>query len=63
MPRELRVSAVLPIPDDIFEQADALHAARPILATLKEQVEALGGNVSHELVTPKPRTAKEGEAA
>ena len=30
MPKELRIAVTLEIPDDIWEQADALSAAKPM---------------------------------
>lgn len=62
MPKELRISAVVEVPDDIWSQADTLSAAKPIVEAFTEAVGKLGGKVEAELVTPKPRTDK-GDAA
>ena len=62
MPRELRISAIVEVPDDIWAQADKLSAAKPVVEAFTESVEKLGGKVEAELVTPKPRADK-GDAA
>lgn len=53
MPKELRISAVVTLPDDIFEEAAALVAAKPMLDKLIADFPA--ARVKHEVVTPKPR--------
>ncbi len=53
MARELRVSMIIPIPEEIFAQADALAKAKPVINDLVKAAEALGGTVSHEIVTPR----------
>lgn len=58
MPKELRIAVTLEIPDDIWEQADKLSAAKPIVEAFTAAVKALGGKVEAELVTPKPRGEK-----
>lgn len=60
--RQLRISAVVEVPDDIWQQADTLSAAKPIVEAFTEAVQKLGGRVEAELVTPKPRADK-GDAA
>lgn len=63
MPKELRISAVIEVPDDIWEQADKMAAAKPIVAEFTAAVEKMGGKVEAELVTPKPRADKGDPAA
>lgn len=58
MPKELRISAIIEVPDDIWEQADKMAAAKPIVAEFTAAVERLGGKVEAELVVPRPRTDK-----
>jgi hypothetical protein len=58
LPKELRISAVVEVPDDIWQQADKLSAAKPIVEAFAEAVEKLGGKVEFDLVTPKPRADK-----
>lgn len=62
MPKELRISAVIEIPDDIWRQTDALAAVKPAVESFAAAVQAAGGRVDAELVTPKPRADK-GDAA
>jgi len=63
MPKELRIGVTLEIPDDIWEQADILSAAKPIVEAFTEAVNKLGGEVKAELVTPKLRGEKGDPAA
>jgi len=63
MPKELRIAVTLEIPDDIWEQADALSAAKPVVEAFTEAVYKLGGSVSAELVTLKARGEKGDPAA
>lgn len=62
MARELRVSATVPLPDGVFEEADVLAKARPIVDRLKSEVAELGGAVEFEIVVPRPRTKAEEPA-
>ena len=62
MPKELRISAVIEIPDDIWRQTDALAAVKPAVEAFHAAVQAAGGRLDAELVTPKPRGDK-GDAA
>ena len=62
MPRELRISAVVEVPDDIWQQADKLSAVKLVVEPFTDAIEKLGGKVDAELVTPKPRADK-GDAA
>lgn len=59
MAKELRISAVVEVPDDIWGQTDKLAAAQPVVQAFTEAVEKLGGKVEAELVTPKPRGDKQ----
>lgn len=62
MPRELRISAVVTLPDDKWEEAAALVAAKPLLDQLRESFPTAA--VEDEIVTPKPRAPKaDGDAA
>ncbi len=63
MPKELRIAVTLEIPDDIWEQADALSAAKPVVEAFTEAVNKLGGKVEAELVTLKARGEKGDPAA
>lgn len=63
MPKELRISAVVEVPDDIWEQADTRSTAKPIVEQFKASLAAIGGKVEAELVTPKPRADKGDVAA
>lgn len=55
MPKELRISAIIEVPDDIWGQTDKLAGAKPVVEAFTKAVEELGGRVDAELVTPKPR--------
>ncbi len=57
MPRELRISAVVTLPDGVFEEAEALVNARPMITRLQADY---GDNaaITFEIVTPKPRGGK-----
>ena len=57
MPKELRISATIEVPDEIWAQTDKLSDAKPVVGAFREAVEKLGGAVSVDLVTPKPRAA------
>jgi hypothetical protein len=63
VPKELRISAVVEVPDDIWQQADTLSAAKPVVEAFTEAVQKMGGRVEAELVTPKPRADKGDPAA
>lgn len=63
MPRELRLSVTIPLPDGVFEEADVLAKARPIVIKLKDDATMLGGTVEFDIVTPKPRASKADEPA
>lgn len=62
MPKELRISATLEVPDDIWGQTDALAAAQPVVVAFTEAIKKLGGSVDAELVAPRVRGDK-GDAA
>lgn len=59
MARELRVNMTIPLPDGVFEEADVLAKAKPIVDELTARAGELAGVVEFEVVTPKPRGAKE----
>lgn len=60
MPRELRIYAVVTLPEGVFEEAQAIVDAKPILETIGEKF--TGAAITHEIITPKPRNTKgEGE--
>lgn len=61
MPRELRISAVVTLPDGVFEEAEALVNARPMITRLQADY---GDNaaITFEIVTPKPRGSKPDQA-
>jgi hypothetical protein len=62
MPKELRVTAVITVPDGVFEEAAAIAAAQPdVLEFQSALADAVGAdNVRQdiELVTPRPRGAQ-----
>lgn len=53
MPRELRISAVICLPDDKWQEAAALVEAKPLLDRLRTDFPS--AEVTDEIVTPKPR--------
>ena len=53
--KELRISAVIHIPDEMFEHAEALLKARPVVDEFRAAVEKLGGTIAQELVTPRAK--------
>lgn len=53
MAKELRISIVVPVSDDLFEQAATVHAVKPVLEHVARQLESLNARVTHELVTPR----------
>ena len=63
MSRELRISAAIPLPEDVFEQARKVADVEKAVTALQE---ALGVAVSTEVVKPvpggRPRKAKEETA-
>lgn len=56
MPRELRISAVVTLPDGLFEEAAAIVDAKPFMEFISEKFPDVA--VTFEIVTPKPRAAK-----
>ena len=58
MPKELRISAVVEVPDDIWAQAELLSSAKPTVETFTAELAKIGGKVECDLVTPKPRADK-----
>lgn len=59
MPRELRISAVITLPDDKWQEAAALVEAKPLLDKLRADFP--NADVTDEIVTPKPRGTKAEE--
>lgn len=59
MPRELRISAVITLPDDKWQEAAALVEAKPLLDRLRTDFP--NATIEDEIVTPKPRGAKADE--
>lgn len=57
MPRELRIEAIIPLPDGVFEEAAVLMDVKPAYEALAEAVGKLGGHTTRDTVTP--RGAKE----
>jgi hypothetical protein len=55
MARELRIEAVLPLPDDIFAEAGKIAAVESVIGSLRTALESDGGTVAVSCVTPKPR--------
>lgn len=62
MAKELRLNATIELPEDIWDRADIMAAAKPVVQAFTEAVEKLGGKVEVDEVTPKPRGGK-GEDA
>ena len=60
MPKEYRISAVVPLPEDEFEEAEAKVRLKPILENLHHDLTAItaSATVDSGTVTPKPREAK-----
>lgn len=56
MPKELRISAIITLPDGVFAEAAALCEAKPILDRLTTEFEEAA--ITYEVVTPKPRGEK-----
>lgn len=63
MPRELRIWAIVEVPDEIWAQTDKLADAKPVVQAFREAMELIGGVVTVDLVTPKPRGEKGDPAA
>lgn len=57
--RELRIAIAIPTPVEAFASAKALTAAEPLLLHAQAEAKKLGGTVTHDVVTPKPRTPVE----
>lgn len=58
MPRELRVQIVIPLPEEMFEEAATLAKAKALVEhSIKEsKVLSEDATIEYEVVTPKPRT-------
>jgi len=61
MPRELRISAVITLPDDKWQEAAALVEAKPLLDRLRTDFPSAA--IEDEIVTPKPRGKSDPMAA
>lgn len=64
MPRELRVTATVVLPDGTFEEAAALVALQPIVETFRAGLTALSGgseeiHVAFDMSVVRPRGDKE----
>lgn len=55
---QLRISAIVKVPDDIWGQTKILAAAEPIVGEFRAALEKIGGRVEAELVRAWPRAAK-----
>ena len=55
MPRELRVSATLPLPENPFDEAELVVESKPMIDAFFQRMEELGGTASYSVLTPKPR--------
>lgn len=53
MPRELRISVTVQLPDDKWDEAEALVKAKPLLDRMKQDFPDAA--IEDEIVTPKPR--------
>ena len=58
MPKELRISGRLALPDALFEQAEVMAAVRPALDALRTALAAVHADATVEatLVTPRAAT-------
>lgn len=56
MPRELRIAVVIELPDDKWEEAQALVDAKPLLDDLRAKFPQ--ATIEDDIITPKPRAAK-----
>ena len=65
MAREFRLSLVVNLPEDDFEEAAALMALRPIVEELREGMKLgfSGHALNYSVVAPKPRADKGDPAA
>lgn len=61
--KELRISAILEVPDDIWAQTDMLAGIKPAVEAFSDALKAAGGEIEVSLVTPKPRAEKGDPAA
>jgi hypothetical protein len=60
MPRELRIYAVVTLPEGVFEEAQAIVDAKPILEMISDKF--AGAAITHEIIMPKPRGGKTDQA-
>lgn len=63
MSKELRVSLVITVPDELFAQAIAVAKVYPLIQAFERSLADVVGEVelSSELVTPRPRGKAETE--
>ena len=57
--QELRITTIVPLPDGHMAASKVLVAIEPAIEAFTAEIEKHGGNVTHDVVTPKPRAAKE----
>ena len=58
MARELRVSAAMPLSDDLMDRAEELVSVKEALESFAGAMQRVGGTVTYEEVTPRPRGEK-----
>lgn len=58
MPRELRISATVKLPEGAFDEAAAIVALKEPVWMFLEAIQKAGGEVACDLVTPKVRGEK-----
>lgn len=61
MAREMRISAVIPLPEGAFAEASAIVNMQDAIETFSDAVRKSGGESTCDVVTPKARTEKGGE--
>lgn len=61
MPREMRISAVIPLPEGAFAEASAIVNMQDPIEAFAAAVRDAGGESACDVVTPKARTEKGGE--
>lgn len=63
MSKTLKITATLAVPEGAFDQARVLNNVEPILEQFKASLAALGGTVTEEIASSRPRKAKVEAAA
>lgn len=61
MPREIRISAVIPLPEGAFAEASAIVNMQATVEAFAEAVRDAGGESTCDVVQPKTRSEKGGE--